>query len=176
MVFSTSKQCLVAAMINHKVRIFFLLLYAADLCGITIVYNMRIAAPASARQELYAKLGATLHSIIAGTYVHQERTMKNGDEQNVNAGLVDYTYSFENFYVRLDAAIGRVHEDIQLGGSTTHTQVDDILFSTGYRHTATPKLNLAYSFLASVPTHKDHGFEWDSSGKNGFYSKFNYGP
>jgi hypothetical protein len=25
-------------------------------------------------------------------------------------------------------------------------------------------------------SYKDHGFEWDSSGKNGFYSKFNYGP
>jgi hypothetical protein len=25
-------------------------------------------------------------------------------------------------------------------------------------------------------SYKDQGFEWDSSGKNGFYSKFNYGP
>ena len=25
-------------------------------------------------------------------------------------------------------------------------------------------------------SYKDLGFEWDSSGKNGFYSKFNYGP
>jgi hypothetical protein len=25
-------------------------------------------------------------------------------------------------------------------------------------------------------TYKDLGLEWDSSGKNGFYSKFNYGP
>jgi hypothetical protein len=25
-------------------------------------------------------------------------------------------------------------------------------------------------------SYKDHGFEWDSSGKNGFYSRFNYGP
>lgn len=25
-------------------------------------------------------------------------------------------------------------------------------------------------------SYKDHGFEWDSSGKNGFYTKFNYGP
>jgi hypothetical protein len=25
-------------------------------------------------------------------------------------------------------------------------------------------------------SYKDYGFEWDSSGKNGFYSKFNYGP
>ncbi|MEP6576070.1 MAG: DUF1326 domain-containing protein [Nitrososphaerota archaeon] len=24
--------------------------------------------------------------------------------------------------------------------------------------------------------YRDHGFEWDSSGKNGFYSKFKYGP
>ena len=25
-------------------------------------------------------------------------------------------------------------------------------------------------------SYKDLGLEWDSSGKNGFYSKFNYGP
>jgi hypothetical protein len=25
-------------------------------------------------------------------------------------------------------------------------------------------------------SYKDHGLEWDSSGKNGFYSKFSYGP
>ena len=24
--------------------------------------------------------------------------------------------------------------------------------------------------------YRDHGFEWDSSGKNGFFSKFKYGP
>ena len=24
--------------------------------------------------------------------------------------------------------------------------------------------------------YSDHGFEWDSSGKNGFFSKFKYGP
>jgi hypothetical protein len=27
---------------------------------------------------------------------------------------------------------------------------------------------------SSKHTYRDHGFEWDSSGKNGFYSKFNY--
>jgi hypothetical protein len=27
---------------------------------------------------------------------------------------------------------------------------------------------------SSKHNYKDHGFEWDSSGKNGFYSKFNY--
>ncbi len=25
-------------------------------------------------------------------------------------------------------------------------------------------------------SYNDHGFKWDSTGKNGFYSKFNYGP
>jgi hypothetical protein len=29
---------------------------------------------------------------------------------------------------------------------------------------------------SSKHSYKDHGFEWDSSGKNGFYSKFNYAP
>ncbi|HEX9319666.1 MAG TPA: DUF1326 domain-containing protein [Nitrososphaeraceae archaeon] len=29
---------------------------------------------------------------------------------------------------------------------------------------------------SSKHSYKDHDFEWDSSGKNGFYSKFNYGP
>ena len=29
---------------------------------------------------------------------------------------------------------------------------------------------------SSKNTYRDLGFEWDSSGKNGFYSKFKYGP
>lgn len=148
-------------MINHKswVRILFLLLYAAHASGVSLVYNMRIAAPATARQELYAKLGVTLPSIIAMTYVYQSRKLKNGADQTVNAGLVDYIYSFKDFYVRIDSAVGRAHEESSIRNST-HTQMDDILFSAGYRHTATPKLNLAYSFLLGVPTHKDHGFEY----------------
>ncbi len=136
-------------------------LFAQDLCGATIVYNLRIAAPTTARQEAYAKQGAKLPSILAGTYVYQRRTLNSGNQQNINAGLVDYIYSFEHFYVRIDSAIGHTREAIQLGGLTSsHTQMDDILLSAGYRHKATPQLNLAYSLLAGIPTHKDHAFEY----------------
>lgn len=131
----------------------------APVYGVTIVYNMRIASPPTARQELYEKLGTHLPSILAMTYVHQSRKLKTGQDQLVDAGLVDYVYSWRNLYVRVDAAVGRVHEQ-SVPRSTTHTQMDDILVSTGYRHTATDRLNLAYSFLFSIPTHKDHGFEY----------------
>lgn len=131
-----------------------------DTCAVTIVYNMRIAAPATARKELYTKLGKSLPSVLAMTYVNQTRKTRGGNDQMINAGLADYVYSFKHFYVRLDAAVGRVHEDLQAGGSTTHTEVDDLLFSTGYRHEAFPTLNLAYSFLLGIPTHNDHSFEY----------------
>lgn len=141
------------------IRIFFLLSYASQLCCVSIVYNMRIAAPPTARQELYTKLGVTLPSIIVMSYVHQSRTTKKGAEQKVNAGLADYIYSFKDFYVRVDAAVGQTHEE-SATRRTKHTQVDDILLYAGYRQTATPKLNIAYSFLLGIPTHKDHGFEY----------------
>lgn len=128
--------------------------------AVTIVYNMKIAAPAIARKELYEKLGKTLSSILAMTYVRQTRTNRGCNEQTLDCGFADYVYSLKNFYARVDAAVGRVHEDLHVGGSTTHTQVDDLLFSTGYRHEALPALNLAYSFLLGVPTHKDRGFEF----------------
>ncbi|MBS1986373.1 hypothetical protein JST99_00360 [Candidatus Dependentiae bacterium] len=132
-----------------------------DLYGATIVYNLRIAAPTTARQELYAKQGLKLPSILAGTYVHQRRTLNSGNRHTINAGLVDYMYSFEHFYVRLDAAVGHVQAAMQFADITTaRTQMDDILLSAGYRHKATPQLNLAYSLLAGIPTHKDHGFEY----------------
>lgn len=139
-----------------------LLLYAhQDLYPITTVYNLRIAAPASARQEIYEKLGQTLHSILLGTYVHQSRTVRNGNAQALDAGLFDYTYSFKEWYVRCDSAIGRVHERIKLTEKeTTHTQADDVLFSGGYRQTLHERLNVAYSALLGIPTHKDHGFEY----------------
>ena len=74
--------------------------------------------------------------------------------------LAEYIYATDHFYLRFDAALGRVHENIQTGGSTTHTQLDDLLCSTGYRHEATPSLNLAYSFLLGIPTHKDRSFQF----------------
>jgi hypothetical protein len=130
------------------------------LLGVSIVYNMRIVAPATGRQELYKKLGTTLPSIMAITYLNQSRTVKNGNKQNVKAGLAEYLYSRKNFYIRLDTALGRVHEDIKTGGSTTHTQADDLLFSVGYQHKVKPQLNFTYSFLWGIPLHKDHTFEY----------------
>lgn len=127
---------------------------------ITTVYNLRIAAPASARQEIYTKVGKTLDSIFLGTYVHQSRKVRNGNAQLLDAGLFDYIYSFKNWYLRCDAAVGRVHENIKLTErETTHTQTDDILFSGGYRQTH-DRLNMAYSALFGFPTHKDHSFEY----------------
>jgi hypothetical protein len=39
--------------------------------------------------------------------------------------------------------------------------------ATGYDPIISPSNRHIYS---------DYGYQWDSSGKNGFYSKFNYGP
>lgn len=136
-------------------------LFTYDTHAVTVVYNMRIVAPQSARKELYAKLGKSLPSIFAAAYVNQKRTARSGNEQTVNAGLAEYIYATDHLYLRFDAALGRVHEELQATGtSTTHTQVDDILCSIGYRHEATPFLNLAYSFLLGIPTHKDRSFQF----------------
>src|SRR5204863_6278240 len=81
--------------------------------------------------------------------------------QTVQCGLGDYIYSFKKWYIRFDVAVGKVHENLPVGAQTTHTQADDILFSTGYRQTAVDdRLSLAYSLLLGIPTHKDHGFEY----------------
>ena len=47
---------------------------------------MRIAAPQTARKELYAKLGRSLPSILAVAYVNQKRKARSGNDQLVNAG------------------------------------------------------------------------------------------
>lgn len=140
--------CLWAAMGNHYLH------------GVSIVYNMRIVAPPTYRQELYKKLGVTLPSIAAMIYLNQQRTVKNGNKQSVNAGLAEYLYTKNAFYFRFDTAIGHVHEDIKIGGSTSHTQPDDLLFAAGYQQSVKPTFNMTYSFLVGMPTHKDRNFQY----------------
>jgi len=130
-----------------------------DILGISIVYNPRIATVTTGRQRIYERLGVYLPSIAVGTLVNQKRIQRPDIPEELRGGLVSYIYSFQSFYVRVDSAVGSVAEKIA-DCWLSHTQVDDVLFSTGYRHTIGPKLNIAYSALIGIPVHKDYGLEF----------------
>lgn len=133
--------------------------YSSDIVGISIVYNIRIASTTEERKERYESV-STKPSILIGTYVNQTRRRYNAIDEMVNGGLLSYNYSFKPFFISLDGAFGNVvGEDLSLAKSN-HTQADDLLFTTGYRHKVGSHLNLAYSFLFGIPTHKDYGLEY----------------
>ncbi len=147
---------------KHSTLAFLLMCYYIPSVSIgfsSAVYNMRIATVTSERAHMYERLGIKLPSILVGTFLHQSRKRKPDFNQTIDGPLFNYIYSFDDFYVRLDAACARVHETGPQT-CTTHTQMDDLLFSAGYRHTINKKLHNAYSFLFGVPTHKYHGLEY----------------
>ncbi|MGB7707465.1 MAG: hypothetical protein WBL64_09205 [Nitrososphaeraceae archaeon] len=66
--------------------------------------------------------------------------------------------------------------------SITTFSAENIILSNLECHLVTnPSFTVAPGYdpiiaRSSKNTYRDLGFEWDSSGKNGFYSKLKYGP
>ena len=124
--------------------------------SITVVYNLRIAET-SKRIEIVSPFQRPLltTSTLFGTF----REKYNGTKHRCGGGLFTFMYAPESFFLRLDAAVGRVSSDTQ-GVHFSRTQTDDLLFSGGYSPSISDRIRITFSGLLGIPTHKDTSIEF----------------
>lgn len=127
-------------------------LIASHMYGsISTVYNLRIA-------ETTKRIGIEpvfeQPSLGTVTMFGTFRKKYNGDKHRSIGGLCTLVYAPESFFLRLDAAVGRVASNDQ-GVFFSRTQVDDLLFSAGYSPSLSEKMRLTFSGFLGLPTHKD---------------------
>jgi hypothetical protein len=124
--------------------------------SISTVYNLRIAET-SKHLDVASRLPQP--SLATGTLFGTFREKYNGTKHYCGGGLFTYVYSPESFFLRVDAAVGRVILHDQ-GVRFRRTQTDDLLFSAGYSPTLSDKMRITFSGLLGLPTHNDTSLEF----------------
>jgi len=135
-------------------------IYFVDSTGFTTdVWVMRPAFLTTSTYE--DKLISQLPWYITATVWNGTGKRLSTDNQSLSSayysGMVNFIYSFQDFYVRLDTAVGNTAEDDVGGGRTAYTQWDDLLLSAGYQYRVSERCNTIYSALLGIPLHKDYG-------------------
>lgn len=119
--------------------------------SISIVYNLRVAET-SKRIEVKSTLASPSLGTFTGFGTFREKY--NGIKHACGGGLFTLVYAPESFFLRIDAAVGRVSSNDH-GVHFSRTQTDDLLFSGGYSPRISNKIRLTFSGLLGLPTHKD---------------------
>lgn len=131
---------------------FFLCLATIHTCGVSLVYNLRIAET-TRRQTLEQH---DRPSILVGVLVNQYRETKNDIHQFVAGGLATYIRTFKDAYFRIDGAVGHIDQDKSIARTKTkRTQTDDILCSLGHGFSLSHNIRITVSGLLGIPTHND---------------------
>lgn len=134
-----------------------ILLLFSSLQSVSFVYNLKLAET-TMRHSLKHSINNPRTSSF--TFVEMNRKKETGDKENVIGGLASFIYSAKDFYVRGDFGIGNVSETKQSNNERfSRTQVDDILFTGGYRFIVNKYSKLTFSGLFGIPTHKNGYFE-----------------
>lgn len=144
--------------INH-VLICIVALLHVSLHALTEVYNLRITTLTAERLDLDDNFGTHLPALFTSKLITRIRETRIGNNQLLAANMNSIIYSYKKLYARVDTCWGYVRER-SVDITTQNTQSDDILFSTGCRHTVNPHVHVTYSALLGIPTHKDYAFEF----------------
>ena len=132
-------------------RIISLLFWIKPLCGISIVYNYRIAQ--ITRQPVSADYNKQAVVLIFDQYLKKH----SGTRQNFFGGFGSFIYDFEPFYYRIDSAVSHIHEKSLNGARNfSGSAIDDLLFTFGHVTKINPQAAITISGLFGVPTHRTH--------------------
>ncbi len=127
------------------------------LCGVSLVYNLRISET-TRRQLLTQK--PEHPSIASAVLVDQFYERKDSIRQFDTGLMAVYVYLLKSAYIKLQAAVGHVEQDISLVRlKLTRNQTDDVLLMAGYGFAPTKKTHVTISSVLGIPTHADTGFE-----------------
>jgi hypothetical protein len=87
----------------------------------------------------------------------------------IRSAAITFGIEDKRRWLRIPEYLDLEIESISGSDPSRDSQVTNPAFTVAPGHDPIIARSTKYSY-------KDYGFEWDSSGKNGFYSKFNYGP
>lgn len=132
-----------------------LLLKIVPLEALTITYNLRIAT--SKRNS--DQQNAPYPLLNAATFVTQSRQRYDTMHQNVNALLLSELYPSQEWYIKADWAIGKVHEHLDDRYHYSRAQTDDVIVMAGRTFKIQPNVGWTLSGLLGIPTHKDSFLE-----------------
>jgi hypothetical protein len=123
--------------------------------AISIVYNLRIAET-TRRQVTDPLLKKPAKAII--TPFIQFRKKDDGSHHDIEGGLATFNYTFHSFYVKVDSAVARAHQEKEKF-HFSRVQTDDVLVTTGYTSSFNKKIKFTASALFGFPTHSDTSLE-----------------
>ncbi|MGO9387805.1 MAG: hypothetical protein ACLPWD_07145 [Methanobacterium sp.] len=118
----------------------------------SIVYNLRVTE--TTKRSIFEQLKIKPNIAIGTAFDQFRKRDFLSFRENLSGAMFTYVYMPCSFYFKVDWALGN---DVQWTkhSSQSKTQLDDILFSSGYGFQATKKTNMTVSALLGVPTHKD---------------------
>jgi len=129
------------------------LFYTPLLFSITFVYNLRIAETTRTRNTAFGKLKP---SVAALTPLAQFRGFDTDFHQSAGGVLGNYIYATDDWYARINAAVGRVHADGPTVGEFGATEFDDLLLTGGYSWQMAEKTRISFSGHFGIPLHRDY--------------------
>lgn len=139
--------------INSKYIFTLLLCYTTVLHPITFVYNLRIGETTRTRNTAFGKLKP---SVAAITPLAIFRNFETDFHQSAGGVLGTYIYATDNWYARINAAVGRVHADSPTIDEFGKTEFDDFLFTAGYSWQMAERTRVTLSGHFGVPLHSDY--------------------
>lgn len=131
----------------------YILLCGCILHPITFVYNLRIAETTRTRNTAFGKLKP---SVAAVTPLAIFRNFETDFHQSAGGVLGNYIYATDDWYARINAAVGRVHANGPTVGEFGKTEFDDFLFTAGYSWQAAQQTRISLSGHFGVPLHSDY--------------------
>lgn len=125
----------------------------STLHAITFVYNLRIGETTRTRNTSFGELKPSVGALTA---IGQFREYETSFHQSAGGILGNYIYAQDEWYARINAAVGRVHADGCTIEQFGKTEFDDILFTGGYSWQIEPRTRISLSGHFGVPLHRDH--------------------
>jgi len=128
-----------------------LFLLTATLNPISIVWNFRIAQVT--KQPIFGLATKQQHTVLALLFDEYIKK-RSGQRQNFGGGLGAFIYDFDDYYVRIDAAVSHIKEVVDHVTTFSGTETDDLLFTLGRNCRINDKALVTVSGLLGLPTHK----------------------
>lgn len=136
--------------------LFFSIMHIANLFGISMVYNFRIAQITKQPIQLDHK---QRNNVVVALLFDQFRRKYNGTFQNFAGGLGSYIYDSGSYYFRTDFAVSHIKETVDHVTTFAGTETDDILFTAGKNFILNKRNVITLSGLFGVPTHRIYRLE-----------------
>lgn len=134
----------------------------SHLVAISMVYSFRIAQITKPIPDAQQR-----NKIATILLFDQNRIKYDQIRQNYVGSLASFIYDFDTNYLRIDGALGHIHEKEHGTTTVSDTETDDILFTLGHNVAVTKNsASISFSGLFGIPTHRIYRLQHSDFGYN----------